>query len=65
MKTNYPKVIGNLSAQLAQSLANIAIIQDLCDQQQQVINDQKIKHPEDFPADKQKKGGSNAKKIQD
>ena len=65
MKTNYPKVIGNLSAQLAQSLANIAIIQDLCDQQQQVINDQKIKHPGDFPADKQKKGGSNAQKIQD
>lgn len=65
METNYPKVIGNLSAQLAQSLANIAIIQDLCDQQQQVINDQKMKHPEDFPADKPQEGDLNAKKIQD
>lgn len=64
METNYPKVIGNLSAQLAQSLANIAIIQDLCDQQQQVINDQKMKHPEDFPTDKPQEGDLNAKKIQ-
>ena len=54
METNYPKVIGNLSAQLAQSLANIAIIQDLCDQQQQIINDQKLKHPDDFADDDKK-----------
>lgn len=66
MQTNYQKVISKLSLKLASLEANNAILEDQLEQREQLINDQKLKHPEDFPADndkKQKEGVQNGKKV--
>jgi len=66
MQTNYQKVISKLSLKLASLEANNAILEDQLEQREQLINDQKLKHPEDFPADndkKQKEGVPNGKKV--
>lgn len=66
MQTNYQKVISKLSLKLASLEANNAILEDQLEQREQLINDQKLKHPEDFPADNDKKpkeGVPNGKKV--
>lgn len=66
MQTNYQKVISKLSLKIASLEANNAILEDQLEQREQLINDQKLKHPEDFPADndkKQKEGVQNGKKV--
>lgn len=66
MQTNYQKVISQLSLKLASLEANNAILEDQLEQREQLINDQKLKHPEDFPADNDKKpkeGAQNGKKV--
>lgn len=63
MKTNYQKVISKLSIKLASVEANNAILEDQLEQREQIINDQKLKHPEDFPADNNKEGEPNGQKV--
>ena len=66
MQTNYQKVISQLSLKLASLEVNNAILEDQLEQREQLINDQKLKHPEDFPADNDKKpkeGVQNGKKV--
>lgn len=55
MQTDYQKVISKLSLKLASLEANNAILEDQLEQREQLLNDQKLKHPEDFPADNDKK----------
>ena len=63
MKTNYQKVISKLSIKLASVEANNAILEDQLEQREQIINDQKLKHPEGFPADNNKEGDPNGQKV--
>lgn len=65
MLTNYKKVISKLCLRIASLEANNAIMEDQIEQYDQVINDQKLKHPEDFPADKQGGDNANDEKIHD
>lgn len=65
MLTNYKKVISKLCLRIASLEANNAIMEDQIEQYEQVINDQKLKHPEDFPADKQGGDNANDEKIHD
>lgn len=55
MQTDYQKVISKLSLKLASLEANNAILEDQLEQREQLLNDQKLKHPEDFPTDNDKK----------
>lgn len=65
MPTNYKKVISQLCLRIASLEANNAILEDQIEQYDQIINDQKLKHPEDFPADKQGGDDANAEKVHD
>lgn len=62
MEPNYQKIAANLSNEIAKDIYTIAILEDILVSKDEIINDQKLKHPEDFSADtnnKKQKGGNN------
>lgn len=63
MQPDYQKVAANLSNEIASDVYTIAILQQQLAEVNAVINEQKLKHPEDFLADNEK-GAKNGQKIQ-
>ncbi|RHW46821.1 hypothetical protein DS832_04855 [Bombilactobacillus bombi] len=64
MQPDYQKVSANLSNEIASDVYTIAILQQQLASANVIINEQKLKHPEDFPADNEK-GVKNGQEIQD
>lgn len=55
MEPNYQKIAANLSNEIAKDVYTIAVLEDALASKNEIINDQKLKHPEDFPADESNK----------